>query len=688
MRDLWSDEEARRAVERYTSDGAGEDLALRVYTTRLLGSDPRLVLHGGGNTSVKSRAADVTGEEVEVLYVKGSGWDMGTIEPPGLPAVQLEPLLRLAGVERMTDEEMVNLLRRNLLDSAAPNPSVETLLHAWVPHKFIDHTHADAVVALTDQPDGEAICRELYGDRLAIVPYVMPGFDLAKKAKEVADAHPEAEGMILLKHGIFTFGGDAREAYGRMIELVTLAEERIAEARGRGGGRAFESRELPREPARPADIAPVIRGLLALEEDPGEGLYTRFVLDFRTGPDILEYVNGREAERYARAGTVTPDHVIRTKPWPLILPSPEVGGLDRWAADAREAVAAYRERYRAYFERNNRRHGGAKKPLDPSPRVVLVPGVGLFAAGKDARAAGVAADLVETTARVIRDAEAVGRFESIPEEDLFDVEYWSLEQAKLGKAKEKPLARHVVAVTGGAGAIGLATARAFLREGAEVALLDLAGERLEGAAGEIGALPVACDVTDGGSVGAAVDAVAERFGGLDILVSNAGAAWQGRIGDVSEDVLRESFELNFYGHQRAARAAVAVMRKQGTGGVLLFNASKQALNPGRDFGPYGLPKAATLFLMRQYAVDHGREGIRSNAVNADRVRSGLLTDALVEERARARGVSEEEYMRGNLLGREVRAEDVARAFVLLALARKTTGAVLTVDGGNIAAAPR
>ena len=298
------------------------------------------------------------------------------------------------------------------------------------------------------------------------------------------------------------------------------------------------------------------------------------------------------------------------------------------------------------------------------------------------------ADLAETTARVVAQAEAIGRFESIPEADIFDIEYWSLEQAKLGKAAEKPLTRHVAAVTGGASGIGRATAGAFRAQGAEVAILDRDAGAAEDAASTIGAVAVACDVTDATSVEAAFDRIAEIFGGLDILVSNAGAAWQGRIGEVDELVLRESFELNFYGHQRAAQAALRIMRAQGTGGVLLFNTSKQAVNPGADFGPYGLPKAATLFLMRQYALDHGAEGIRANAVNADRIRSGLLTDDMIETRSRARGLSESDYMSGNLLGREVTAEDVAGAFVDLALAEKTTGAVLTVDGGNIAAALR
>jgi len=690
MENRWDDDAAAAAVERYREQGVPEDLALRVYTTRLLGSDPRLVLHGGGNTSIKSRTTDLTGRELDVLYVKGSGWDMGTIEPPGLPAVQLAPLLELAALDALSDEEMVNFQRRNLLDSTAPNPSVETLLHAWVPHVVIDHTHANAVLALTDQPRGEEACRELYGERAPIVPYIMPGFDLAKACKAVADASPGAEGLILLKHGIFTFGATPREAYDRMIELVDLAERRIADGPRRT---LVPASGLPTAPA-PEAIAPVIRGLLANETDAADGRWERFVLDFRTSPEILAYVAGAELDRYARIGTVTPDHAIRTKPWPVILPAPDAVGLAEsapraaWASEAAAAVDDYRAGYRAYFERHNARVGGTKTMLDTSPRVVLVPGVGLFGAGASASAASAAADLAETTVEVVTAAEGMGGFESIDEGQLFDIEYWSLEQAKLAGRREGVLARHVVVVTGGAGAIGRATARAFRGRGAEVALLDLPGAALESAGSELGALAVACDVTDDASVDAAVRRVVREHGGIDVLVSNAGAAWQGRMADVDDATLRESFELNFFAHQRVASRAVRVMVAQGTGGCLLFNVSKQAVNPGPDFGPYGLPKAATLALVRQYAIEHGRDGIRSNGVNADRIRSGLLTEAMVAERARARGVSEEDYLAGNLLGREVLADDVGEAFVALALARKTTGAILTVDGGNIAAALR
>jgi rhamnose utilization protein RhaD (predicted bifunctional aldolase and dehydrogenase)/NAD(P)-dependent dehydrogenase (short-subunit alcohol dehydrogenase family) len=684
MKSAWVDRDAEAVVDRYA--GIARDLALRVYTTRLLGRNPKLVLHGGGNTSVKLTATDLNGDGVEVLCVKGSGWDMGAIEPAGLPAVRLDALKKLRAREALSDEDMVRVQRANLLDPSAPNPSVETLLHAFLPQKFVDHTHSTAVLSLTDQPDGDALCEEVYGARMGYVPYIMPGFALAKAAAEIYQRDPSVEGLILHRHGIFTFGDDAREAYERMIEMVTLAEERLT----RGRKAVFASAQMPQQIANSADVAPIMRGACALKDEKVEGAWKRFILEFRTNEAILNFVNGADVARYSQAGVVTPDHTIRTKNWPLIVPAPEAGKRDAFKQDVRAAVANFAGKYQTYFESNNARVGGIKKSLDPMPRVVLVPGVGLFGLGRSKKDARVAADLAEAAIETITDAEAVGRYQALDDANLFDMEYWSLEQAKLGTAAEKPLAGQIVAVTGAGGTIGAAVARAFAAAGAEVALLDVneaaAREKAEAIGGA--ALGLRCDVTDAASVDAAFTKVVERFGGVDIVVSNAGAAWQGRIGEVDEAVLRESFELNFYGHQRVAQAAVKIMLQQGTGGCLLFNVSKQAVNPGPNFGPYGLPKAATLLLVRQYALDYGAEGIRANAVNADRIRSGLLNDSFIAERARARGVSEKEYMSGNLLGREVTAEDVAQAFLSQALALKTTADVTTVDGGNIAAALR
>ncbi|HZO48192.1 MAG TPA: bifunctional aldolase/short-chain dehydrogenase [Xanthobacteraceae bacterium] len=686
MKSAWNDRDAQAMVERYAGNGVGPDIALRVYTTRLLGRDPRLVLHGGGNTSVKTAIPDLLGEATDVICIKGSGSDMADIEPAGLPAVRLDRLRKLRARTELTDEAMVRVQRENLLDPGAPNPSVETLLHAFLPHKFVDHTHSTAVLSLVDQPDGEAICAEVYDGRASIVPYIMPGFALAKAAADVFDTATGVEGLILHKHGIFTFGESAREAYERMIALVTRAEERLA----RNRKAVFVTAQLPQAVAPRAAVAPLIRGAASLKDDKVEGAWRRLILDFRTTPAVLGFVNGAEVARYSQAGVVTPDHTIRTKNWPLLLPAPADGKLDEFARAARGAVAAFVETYMAYFARNNARVGGIKKPLDPLPRVALVPGLGLFGLGRSKKEARVAADLAECAIETITDAEAIGRFESIPEPDMFDMEYWSLEQAKLGATKEGPLAGQIAVITGAAGTIGFATAKAFAAAGAEVALLDVDEAGVTTKAKAIGgaALAVRCDVTDAASVSAAFDKIAETFGGVDIVVSNAGAAWQGRIGEVDEATLRQSFELNFYGHQRVAQAAVKIMLAQGTGGCLLFNVSKQAVNPGTNFGPYGLPKAATLFLVRQYAVDYGADGIRANAVNADRIRSGLLTDDFLAERSKARGVSEKDYMSGNLLHREVSAEDVAQAFLAQALALKTTANVTTVDGGNIAAAMR
>jgi rhamnose utilization protein RhaD (predicted bifunctional aldolase and dehydrogenase)/NAD(P)-dependent dehydrogenase (short-subunit alcohol dehydrogenase family) len=686
MRSSWSDVDAESMVARYAGEGVERDLVLRVYTSRLLGREPKLVLHGGGNTSVKAIMKDLLDEEVEVLCVKGSGWDMAAIEPAGLPAVRLAPLRKLRSRPALGDQEMVRVQRANLLDPGAPNPSVETLLHAFLPHKYIDHTHSTAVLSLTDQPDGAARCADLYGCRMGLVPYIMPGFLLAKKAAEVFEADPAVEGLILLKHGIFTFGETAEEAYERMIAAASLAEERLA----RGQKSVFFPARLPTAIARAAEVAPILRGACAISDPGGSGDYRRFILEFRSNAALLGYVNGAELERYARAGVATPDHTIRTKNYPLIVPAPEPDRLDEFKRDVREAVGRFAADYHAYFARHNARQDVSKRELDPMPRVILVPGLGLFGLGRTAKDARIAADLAESTVETVTDAEAIGRFESISEADLFDIEYWSLEQAKLGTTTEKMLAGQVAVITGGAGTIGLATARAMSGAGAEVALLDIDAEALDAAAKRIGgaALAIACDVTDRAAVARAFDRVAEHFGGVDIVVSNAGAAAQGRIGEVEDAVLRRSFELNFFAHQAVAQNAVRIMRAQGTGGCLLFNVSKQAINPGPLAGPYGLPKAATLFLVRQYALEYGADGIRANAVNADGIRSGLLTPQFIDERAAAYGMTADQYMSRNLLGREVTAEDVAQAFLHHAVALKTTADVTTVDAGNIAAALR
>jgi len=686
MKSAWVERDAKAAVDGYAAAGVDAALALRVYSTRLIGRDARLVLHGGGNTSLKTKARDLAGNLVDVLRVKGSGADMGTTEPDGMPAVALAPLRELRALPQISDDDMARVQRAFLVDPLAPSPSVEMLLHAFMPARFVDHSHASAVLSLIDQEDSEALCGEVYGARMGFVPYLMPGFALAKKAAEIFEQNPKVEGLILDKHGLFTFGADAREAYERMIEVVSLAEARLRQGRKA----VFAAAALPQTIAQESDVAPILRGACSLADATIAGAWRRPVLEFRTGAAILAFVNGRDIARTARAGVVTPDHVIRVKPWPLLLPAPQAGKLDAFKAAAHEAALAFVADYKAYFARNRARASGAPAMRDCAPCVALVPGLGLFGMGASFKDASIAADLAEAAIDVVADAEAIGRFTPICEADMFDCEYWPLELAKLGARKPLPLEGQIAVITGGGGAIGAATGKAFAAAGAAVALLDRDANAAVAAAKTIGgdALAVVCDVTDAASVRAAFAQVVCAFGGVDIAVSNAGGAWQGKIGEVDEATLRESFELNFFAHQKVAQAAVKIMRAQGTGGCLLFNVSKQAVNPGADFGPYGLPKAATLFLVRQYALDHGAEGIRANAVNADRIRSGLLSDDFIAQRAQARGLTEKDYMSGNLLGREVTADDVAQAFLAQALALKTTADVTTVDGGNIAAALR
>lgn len=686
MDSLWNDTEAAELVEKYALQGVPKALALRTYSARLLGANPKLVLHGGGNTSVKMRMKDVLGEEINVLCVKGSGWDLATIEPAGHPAVRMGPLYGLRQLERLSDEDMVNALRSNLLDNTAPTPSVEALLHAYVPATYIDHTHSLAAIVIADQPDSEALCRQLYGDRVTWVPYVMPGFELSQVVAKAFELHPEAQGMFLSKHGLFTFGDTARESYERMIEFVTLAENFIDSRRL---GYLAETPLMPAEPpanlAGMAAIAPHLRAAFATF---AKGTTTpHWIFDLRAGEQALEFARGLGLTEIAQRGVATPDHVIRMKGRPLVLPAPQLDNLSDWKERVLSKMAAFIDGYHAYFERNNERLGGVKKELDPLPRVVVIPYVGVIGVGKTASEAAVNADVIESWMEVVSDATACGNYEPIGEADEFDMEYWSLEQAKLGKNVAKPFQGRVVAVTGGGSGIGAATARAFAALGADVAVLDVDATSASDVARGIGrfALPVQCDVTEAASVRAAFDTVTSRFGGVDVVVSNAGIALSGGMLDLPAELLSKSFAVNFFGHQLVAKAAVGIMKKQGTGGVLLFNVSKQAINPGQDFGAYGTSKAALMALMRQYALEHGRDGIRVNAVNADRIRSGLLDANTIAARSTARGVSESDYMAGNLLGQEVTAEDVAKAFVVSAQLEKTTGNIMTVDGGNVAA---
>lgn len=690
MKNRWDEKEAHKFIDKYRS--YGEDWAMRTYSARLIGQDPALVLHGGGNTSVKSFARTLTGERVPVLFMKGSGWDLASIEPAGHPAIRLEALKALRSLTQLSDEDMVNALRINMLDSTGPNPSVETLLHAFLPHKFIDHTHADAVLSLTNQPKGEKIVRDWAGNRMAVVPYIMPGFALSKLAGEIFEKNPHVEGMILIKHGIFTFGKSAQESYNRMIYWVDQAEKFLNRSK------PFVFHTLGIRDQTSADkiaiAANIIRGACRRnhkaekQEDPIE----RMIVRYRTGKAILNFAGSREAVIFSQSGPATPDHVIRTKAKPIVLPAIRAGDWESFKKSAEKEVSKFQIHYQEYFIRQCRNKKVQKTALDPLPRIFLVPGMGLFSVAADAKAADIALDIYERTIDVIGKASRIGKYEALPESDLFDMEYWSLEQAKLGKTVEKPFSRKIVWISGAASGIGFACANAFGKLGAHVFLTDINKEALKEAEKNLGlknqAAMMVCDVTHPSEVKKSFDHCSVTFGGVDIVISNAGFAPISKMASCPDELLRKSFEVNFFAHQNVARTAVQIFERQHLGGVLLFNASKSTFNPGPEFGPYTLPKASVIAMMKQYAVELGAIRVRCNAVNADRVRTGLYKDHLLEQRAKARDLTVQEYLSGNLVKEEVYAEDVAGAFVYLAQARKTTGTVIPVDGGNAAAFPR
>ena len=674
----WLYEEEVSAIKMFGRQGASAPLAQCIHASRLIGASKTLVVHGGGNTSVKTTTRDVLGREVNTIYIKASGHDLAGINIDGFTALDLDKLKELEGLNRLSDDQMLAAFNQAKLDFKSPSPSVETLMHVFLPAPYIFHTHANSVLAVTNQPNGKTLAAKVFGPNVIVLPYAMSGFALAKKAAIAVRNYPNVSALVVIKHGVFTFGISAKEAYGNMIRVVNFAKASVR----RGRKRVFVGRSQPFLPYSREKLAPLLRGALISSTGETSGV----VLEFRTNQLIRKFLDGKDLIRYANTGPVTPDHVIWTKPKPLILPS------EFDAITVRRAVEKFTVAYKRYFTKNNQRFGNTKTMREASPRVVLVPGQGLYGAGDTAENARMIADLAENWIEVITEAESIGKFSSISTRDMFDIEYWSPESAKLEVAISPPLKGQVALITGGGSGIGQATAQIFRDAGAEIVVLDVNANAIRSVAEKLDGLGLVVDVTDAIAVGQAFKRVISSFGGLDIVVSNAGGAWQGEIGTVSESVLRKSFELNFFAHQTIAQNAVRVMRAQhsagGSGGCILFNTSKQAVNPGENFGPYGLPKAATLFLVRQYALDHGKHGIRTGGVNADRVRSGLLSDEMIAMRSKARKLSEDEYLRGNLLGREVTANDVAKAFLDLALSPSTTGAILTVDGGNIEAALR
>jgi rhamnulose-1-phosphate aldolase/alcohol dehydrogenase len=694
MESRWSDADAQAFVDRYAG-GHGEVVALRVYTSRLIGADPALVMHGGGNTSAKGEVVDLTGEPQAAIFVKGSGWNLDTIEPAGLPAVDLDYLRRLRARDALTDEAMVNALRTHLFDAQAPTPSVETLLHAFLPHTFVDHSHADAILALTNQPDGEEHVRAALGDDCLCLPYIMPGFPLAKAVVEAWEAQPSARAMVLAKHGLFTFADDARASYEEHVRLVDRAERYLA---AHPPARPLQGTTTPAEAAaRAALFLPLLRGLLKEMDEGGR----RWILDHRASEAILAFCDDEAGRELARSAPLTPDHVIRTKAHPLVLDEPAWHDPAVLREQLARALEEYREEYEVYFDENLRAKGVERTRLDPLPRVVVAAGLGQVGIGESAKAAAIAGDLYEHTVAVKTASRGLGPYQGLDLADLFDMEYWSLEQAKLGKASPPPLAGRIALVTGAAGAIGAAIARRLAQAGACVALADIDAERLAAAGDRLGQQPhlaVQMDVTDSASVDAGVDAVCRRFGGLDLCVLNAGVAHVARLADLTDADLARVLDINAQGYHRVLRAAARVMERQGSGGHIVVNSSKNVFAPGAGFGAYSAAKAAAHQLGKIAALELAPLAIRVNMINADAVFGdekipSLLWQEVGPERMRARGLDEAGlrayYRDRNLLKAEVTADHVANGVLFFVTDQTpTTGATLPIDGGIPEAFPR
>jgi rhamnose utilization protein RhaD (predicted bifunctional aldolase and dehydrogenase)/NAD(P)-dependent dehydrogenase (short-subunit alcohol dehydrogenase family) len=652
MQSLWKDEDARQFQG---------DLGLRVYTSRLLGSDKSLVLHGGGNTSVKIKEKNLFGEEETILYVKGSGWDLETIEPQGFSPVRLAHVLRLAELPSLSDPEMVNQLVTHMLKASAPAPSIETILHGLMPQKFVDHTHADAVLSITNTKDGEKRIREIYGKRCVVIPYLMPGFDLAQFcAREFKrQGTSETVGMVLLNHGIFSFGETAREAYERMIELVTLAERYLESKEAWGVVHEWASAgkiDLHGQ----ADLRRKLSGLA------GTPLIVRTVTGHRT----LAFARHPRAATIAQRGPATPDHVIRTKRTPMLGTD-----LDRYAAE-----------YKRYFNEHAPKAKEPKTMLDPAPRVVLDPGFGLAAAGRTAKDAAIVAEIYDHTIDVILRAEALGGFEALPSQDIFDVEYWDLEQAKLKKGgKPAVFAGEVALVTGAASGIGKAAVAAFLARGTAVVGLDL-DAKIESLHARPDFLGLRCDLTDEGQLTAAICQAVAAFGGLDMLVLNAGIfPASRRIADQPIDEWRRAMTINLDANLVLLRACHPLLKLAPRGGRVVVIGSKNVQAPGPGASAYSASKAALNQLARIAALEWGADGIRINTLHPNAVfDTALWTDDILAQRAKQYGMTVDAYKRNNVLRTEVTSRDVAELAAEMCgpLFAKTTGAQVPVDGGN------
>jgi rhamnulose-1-phosphate aldolase/alcohol dehydrogenase len=676
------------------------ELEMLAYRSNLLGADRAVANFGGGNTSTKAKERDHAGREVDALWVKGSGTDLATIRAEQFTGLKLDEILPLEERNEMSDEEMVSYLAACQLRPDMPRGSIETLLHAFVPHPHVDHTHPDAINMICCAEGGEDLAAECFGEEAIWIPYIRPGFTLSKQVGEAVRNNPNARFILLAKHGLVTWGETHEESYERTIEAINRAAEFVASRAGEPfGGRSVEPLSPERRETLLAEVLPTLRGELSSGSE--EATYKILRID-HTSEDVLEFVCGRDSKELSQVGAACPDHLVRTKVKPLWMDfDPEKEGADELKAKLREATRRYREEYEAYYARNRESRPEGDAPMfDPNPRVVLIPGVGLVGAAHNAKEAALSRDFAYRAINVMRGAHALGGYISLTEEESYAVEYWPLELYKLAQASPpRELAGRVAFVTGGAGGIGSAVARSLATEGACVVACDLDEEGAREVAESLPQPGIAAraDVTDEGEATRAYRRAILEYGGVDVVVSNAGLASSAPIEETSVEMWDKNHAVLAKGYFLVSREAFRIMKGQGVGGSLIFVASKNAMAAGKNASAYSSAKAAELHLARCLAEEGGPERIRVNTVNPDAVLSGskIWGSSWREERAAAYGIKpdelEEHYRQRNVLKVNVLPENIADAvlhFASEARSSRSTGNVLNVDGGVKDSYPR
>ncbi|MBU5441985.1 bifunctional aldolase/short-chain dehydrogenase [Paenibacillus sp. MSJ-34] len=683
--------------EKEKAQGLPQGLEELVYRSNLIGTDRRVCNWGGGNTSMKTIEKDFRGRDVEVMWVKGSGSDLATMKARNFTGLRMEDIRPLIEREEMSDEDMVAYLANCMIDSKHPRASIETLLHAFLPFKHVDHTHPDAIISLCCADNGKEIAKEIYGDRFVWVPYVRPGFALSKMIAEGVRNNPKAELVLMEKHGLVAWGDTAEACYLKTIAIINEAEAYIearVNERAMFGGAKYASLPAEERRAALARVMPVIRGAVS------DG--KKMILTYDDADDVLAFVNSRDARELSQVGAACPDHLVHTKMVPLYIDwNPQVEDAAALTEKIKSGIASFKEEYRQYFERN--KHEGDVM-FEAAPRVILIPGIGMVNTGKSWAMSQVSGALYHRAIAVMRGATALGKFVSLSENESYNVEYWPLELYKLTLAPaEAEFSRQVAFITGGAGGIGSATARQLVKEGAHVVLADLNLEGAENVAADINAqygdnraIAVKMDVTNEEMVVAALNETALAYGGVDILVNNAGLATSSPFEETSLKEWNLNMNVLGTGYFLVAREAFKQMKAQAIGGNMVFIGSKNSIYAGKNASAYSAAKALEAHLARCIAAEGGPIGIRVNTVLPDAILQGsaIWNSNWRNERAAAYGIEpdqlEEYYRKRTTLLVNVYPQDIAEAVAFFASSKsaKTTGCMLTVDGGVPAAFTR